>query len=320
MARKPKGDLIHGWISVDKAMETTSTHVVARIKRIFNAQKAGHAGTLDPLATGVLPIALGDATKTVAFLMEAQKTYRFTIRWGISTASQDLEGAVIARSDIRPSRAEIEAALPAFLGEIEQIPPQYSAIKVNGERAYDLVRDGVDVTLASRLVQCFAIDLVDYAPPDHATFEVQCGKGFYVRALVRDLAQKLGAEGVVASLRRTRVGPFTEDMSFSLDSLAAIEDKARLCERLRPVETALDDIPALAITAEDVSKLRQGRPLTLLPFQMEELRPFFRPRKVADWDASRAVVAFWQGRAIALGEARAGKLSPIRVFHAEEER
>lgn len=319
MARKPRGDPVNGWIALDKPLEMTSTEAVARIKRLFNAQKAGHAGTLDPLATGILPIALGEATKTVAFLMEADKAYRFTLRWGVSTDSQDLEGRVIARSDIRPGPEAIASMLAGFVGEIDQVPPQFSAVRVEGERAYDLARGGMRVELAPRRVRLHAARLLDGADPETSTFEIRSGKGFYVRALVRDLAAALGAEAVVTSLRRTMVGQFTADVSISLDSLAAIEDKARLRERLLPIETALDDIPALAITAEDASKLRQGRALVLLPHQMEEIRPHFRPRQAADWDATRAVLAMWRGRAIALGEARAGKFSPVRVFHNDEE-
>lgn len=319
MARKPKGDPVSGWVALDKPLEMTSTEAVARVKRLFNAQKAGHAGTLDPLATGILPIALGEATKTVAFLMEADKAYRFTLRWGVSTDSQDLEGRVIARSDIRPGAEAIATALARFVGEIDQVPPQFSAIRVEGERAYDLARGGVSVELAPRRVRLHAARLLDITDSETATFELRSGKGFYVRALVRDLAAALGAEAVVTDLRRTMVGQFTGDVSISLDSLAGIEDKARLRERLLPIETALDDIPALAINAEDASKLRQGRALVLLPHQMEEIRPHFRPRQAADWDATRAVLAMWRGQAIALGEARAGKFSPVRVFHIEEE-
>ena len=206
MARRKKGDAVSGWICLDKAYDVTSTQAVGRVRRAFNAQKAGHAGTLDPLATGILPIALGEATKTVPFLVDADKAYRFTLAWGVTTATYDREGAVSAQSDVRPSVAEVEAALPAFVGEISQIPPNYSAIKVDGERAYDLAREGIDVELKARTVRIFGARVSDSPDADHVEIEVQCGKGTYIRAIVRDLAERLGACGHVSALRRTRVG------------------------------------------------------------------------------------------------------------------
>jgi tRNA pseudouridine55 synthase len=315
MGRRKKGDDVSGWVVLDKPDDMTSTHAVAAVRRVFNAQKAGHSGTLDPLASGILPIALGEATKTVPWLMEAEKTYLFTIKWGVSTDTQDREGKSIAESDVRPSEDAIRAALPGFIGEIEQVPPQFSAVKVDGERAYDIARSGEVVELESRQVTVYEAELVGTEGADLAHFQVRSGKGFYIRALVRDLAAKLGAEGHVWRLRRTAVGPFREAESVTLDDLQLLGQKGAASERLKPVETALDDIPALAINGEDAFKLRQGRPIVLLPHVMEALKPKFRDRTIAGQDASRAAVALFQGKAIALGDVRAGKFSPTRVFH-----
>ncbi len=315
MGRRKKGDDVSGWVVLDKPDDMTSTHAVSAIRRIFNAQKAGHAGTLDPLASGILPIALGEATKTVPWLMEARKTYLFTIKWGVSTDTQDREGKSIAESDVRPTPEAIRAALPAFIGEIEQIPPQFSAVKVDGERAYDLARAGEAVELEPRKVTVYEAELVGTEGDDLATFRFRSGKGFYIRALVRDLAAKLGAEGHVWRLRRTAVGPFTEAESVTLDELQLLGQKGAASERLKPVETALDDIPALAINGEDAFKLRQGRPIVLLPHVVETLKPQFRDRFIGGVDASRAAVALYEGKAVALGDVRAGRFEPSRVFN-----
>ena len=210
MARRKKGDPVSGWVCLDKPYDFGSTQAVGRVRWLFNAQKAGHAGTLDPLATGVLPIALGEATKTVPFMMDADKAYRFTIEWGRSTATLDREGETVATSDVRPTREQVEAALPAFVGEIEQVPPAYSAIKVDGERAYDLARAGETVELASRKVVVHDARVSAVPDADHIEIEIECGKGTYVRSIVRDLAAALGAEAHVSTLRRNRVRPFGE--------------------------------------------------------------------------------------------------------------
>jgi tRNA pseudouridine55 synthase len=310
MARRKKGDAVSGWICLDKPYDLTSTHAVSRVRRLFNAQKAGHAGTLDPLATGILPIALGEATKTVPFLVDSDKTYRFTIEWGRTTTTLDREGETTAESDVRPDRAAIEAALPAFVGEISQVPPAYSAIKVDGERAYDLARAGEIVELKARLVTIHAARLAGIPDPDHAEIEIDCGKGTYVRAIVRDLADRLGACGHVSALRRTRVGPFTEDRAITLENLEELSHKAGCLEALLPVETALDDIPELAVTAEDAFRLKQGRPIVLVPRQVEALKARLAP-------GSRTVSAMAEGVMVALCEMRAGRLEPSRVFHLD---
>jgi len=307
MARRRKGEAISGWICLDKPENLGSTQAVSRVRRAFGAQKAGHAGTLDPLADGILPIALGEATKTVPFLMEAEKSYRFTIAWGETTTTLDREGPVTASSPVRPDAAAVAAALTRFVGEIDQVPPDYSAIKVGGERAYDLAREGVAMDLASRRVTIRRAEVTAAPDADHIEVEIDCGKGTYVRSLVRDLAAALGAEAHVARLRRLRVGPFTEARAMGLENLEALCHRGEALEVLLPVETALDDIPALAVTDEDAFRLTQGRSVVLLPRQVETL--------AARLTASRTVSALSRDRLVALCEMRAGRLNPTRVFH-----
>jgi len=259
MARTRKGDKVDGWLILDKPAGLSSAGAVAAVKRLFNAAKAGHAGTLDPLATGVLPIALGEATKTVSFVQDGEKAYRFTVRWGEARDTDDAEGAVTARSDIRPEEGAIRAALPAFVGEIEQRPPAYSALKQEGQPAYARARAGEVVELALRRVRIDRFDLESRPDTDHAVFVVECGKGTYIRSLARDLAVALGTVGYVADLRRLKVGRFTEDTAISLENLGPLGHSPARFSHLRPVETALDDIPALAMTEADSLRLRQGQ-------------------------------------------------------------
>ncbi len=317
MGRRKKGDPVHGWLNLDKPAGLTSTQAVSRARRLVNARKAGHAGTLDPLATGILPIAFGEATKTVPFAQEGVKRYRFTVRWGAATDTLDSEGEVVAESDVRPDRDAIEAALPAFIGEIEQAPPAFSAVKIDGERAYDLARAGETVEIDPRAVRIDALSLLDAPSTDLAVFEMTSGKGAYVRAVARDLADTLGAVGHVAALRRLQVGPFQEGQSVTLDQLAELVHKGVALEALIPVETALDDIPALAVTEDEAFQLRRGQPIVLPPRRASELRELRRPRDVGGRDYSKAAVAMLSNRAVAIGEARAGKLSPVRVFNWE---
>jgi tRNA pseudouridine55 synthase len=319
MGRRRKGDAVSGWVCLDKPLDMGSTEAVTKVRRLFNAQKAGHAGTLDPLATGILPIALGEATKTVPFLMEADKVYRFTIAWGTTTASFDREGEVTATSDVRPTPDQIDAVLPRFVGEIDQIPPDYSAIKVDGQRAYDLAREGVVLTLKPRRVVIHSAQVVNAPDEGHVEIEVHCGKGVYVRAIVRDLAEMLGACGHVSALRRLRVGRFSIDNAIPLEKLVEIVQEDPSSEVLLPVETALDDIPALALTTEDAFRLKQGRSIVLLPRQVEALRARLVPRTVGGQDVSRTVLTTHQGRAQALCELRAGRLNPTRIFHLDQE-
>ena len=308
MARRKKGDVVNGWVCLDKPLEMGSTEAVSKVRRLFNAQKAGHAGTLDPLASGILPIALGEATKTVPFMMEAQKVYRFTLNWGVSTDSLDREGEITARSDVRPSVEAVRTALPAFVGEIDQTPPQYSAIKVDGQRAYDLARDGVEFELAARRVTIHEAAVTDAPDADHVEITLRTGKGVYVRSLARDLAAALGAEGHVSALRRERVGPFSTENAVTLDFLTDLVHRDAASEGLLPVATALDDIPELAVTDQDAFSLRQGRPIVLLPRQVETLKSRLR-------EGSRTVSAFQGQTLVALGQLRAGRLEPDRVFN-----
>lgn len=310
MARRKKGDVVNGWVCLDKPLEMGSTEAVSKIRRLFNAQKAGHAGTLDPLASGILPIALGEATKTVPFMMEAQKVYRFTVNWGVSTDSLDREGEITARSDLRPSVEAVRAALPAFVGEIDQVPPQFSAIKVDGQRAYDLARDGVEFELATRRVTIHEAAVTDAPDADHVEITMRTGKGVYVRSLARDLAAALGAEGHVSALRRERVGPFSTENAVTLDFLTDLVHRDAASEGLLPVATALDDIPELAVTDQDAFSLRQGRPIVLLPRQVETLKSRLR-------EGSRTVSAFQGQTLVALGQLRAGRLEPDRVFNLQ---
>lgn len=310
MGRRKKGEIVNGWVCLDKPFGMGSTEAVSKVRRLFDAQKAGHAGTLDPLASGILPIALGEATKTVPFMMEAQKVYRFTLNWGISTDSLDREGEIIGRSDVRPDIEAVRAALPAFVGEIDQVPPQFSAIKVDGQRAYDLAREGTDFELASRRVMIHEAAVSHSPDADHVELTIRTGKGVYVRSLARDLAAALGAEGHVSALRRERVGPFSTENAVTLDFLTDLVHRDAASEGLLPVATALDDIPELAVTDQDAFSLRQGRPIVLLPRQVETLKGRLR-------DGSRTVSAFQGQTLVALGQLRAGRLEPDRVFNLQ---
>ena len=308
MGRRKRGEIVNGWVCLDKPYEMGSTEAVSRIRRLFDAQKAGHAGTLDPLASGILPIALGEATKTVPFMMEAQKVYRFTINWGVTTDSLDREGEIVARSDVRPTVEAVTAALPAFVGAIDQVPPAFSAIKVDGQRAYDLAREGIEVELKARRVMIHEAAVTASPDADHLEITMRTGKGVYVRSLARDLAAALGAEGHVSALRRERVGPFSIENAVTLDSLEEMVHRGAASEGLLPVATALDDIPELAVTDQDAFSLRQGRPIVLLPRQVETLKSRLR-------DGSRTVSAFQGQTLVALGQLRAGRLEPDRVFN-----
>ena len=304
MARQRNGLPVNGWLIFDKPRGMTSTQAVSRVKRLYQAAKAGHAGTLDPLATGVLPIALGEATKTVPFVVEGSKQYRFTVRFGAETDTDDAEGKVVASSEKRPTRAEIEAELPNFTGAIEQVPPRYSALKVDGARAYELARDDADFELAARRVSVDRLTLADHPDPDHCVLETLCGKGTYVRALARDLGRALGALGHVEELRRTRVGPFSEERAVSLAALDALAESGgheALKTALLPVETALCDIPALAVAGPDADRLRRGQPVLL------------RGRDAPILEGT--VYAVSRGMLVAIGEVSRGELKPKRIFN-----
>jgi tRNA pseudouridine55 synthase len=303
--RREKRD-IHGWVVLDKPIGMTSTHAVAIVKRLFQAKRAGHAGTLDPLASGGLPIALGEATKTVPFVMDGRKRYRFTVAWGEERDTDDTEGRVVRTSETMPSADAISALLPRFTGVIEQIPPQYSAVKVQGERAYDLARDGENVELKPRCVEIHQLILVEQLDRSHSVFEAECGKGTYVRALARDLGRILGCFGHICALRRTVVGPFGENDMIPLEQLEALCDRAAsgegsLADALLPLETALDDIPALAVTRADAARLHRGQAVLL------------RGRDAPN--CSGTVYVTVAGRLLALAEIGNGELIPKRVFN-----
>ncbi|MBL4800925.1 MAG: tRNA pseudouridine(55) synthase TruB [Emcibacter sp.] len=260
MARKRKGIKLDGWLAIDKPLGMTSTQVVGKCRWLTKAQKVGHGGTLDPLATGILPIAFGEATKTIPFIVDARKTYEFTVTFGEARATDDAEGEVTATSDIRPEEEQIRAALPAFIGHITQIPPIYSALKIEGRRAYDLARAGEEVVMKSREVDVFALELLS-CDGQSATLRVDCGKGTYVRSLARDLAEKLNTVGYVSYLRRTRVGAFDLNASISLEKLEDMGHSAPPEEWILPVVTVLDDILALAVTEEEAKLLSHGQRL-----------------------------------------------------------
>jgi tRNA pseudouridine55 synthase len=285
---------------LDKPLGLGSTPAVGRVRRLFGAQKAGHGGTLDPLATGVLPIALGEATKTVPWVMDGRKEYRFTLRFGEARSTEDAEGEVTAESAVRPTNSAILAALGAFLGEIEQRPPAYSALKIEGKRAYDLARAGETVELALRKVMIERLDLVARPDADHADLVVGCGKGTYIRSLGRDLALSLGTVGHLAALRRTRAGPFTESQAISLPKLEALGHIPALFGVLAPVATALDDIPALALTETQADRLRQGQPV----FLPEDAPP-----------SGTLLRAELGSRLVALVRSDGATAKPVRVFN-----
>ncbi|SDH38451.1 tRNA pseudouridine(55) synthase TruB [Roseospirillum parvum] len=312
MARKRRGRPVHGWLVIDKPTGMTSTQVVGRVRRALDAQKAGHGGTLDPLATGLLPIALGEATKTVSYVMDGAKAYRVTARFGIATDSDDAEGAPVEEHPHRPDDAAIRAALPAFLGTIDQVPPVYSAIKVDGQRAYDLARRDAAVDLTPRPVRVDAFDLVARPDPDHASFTIACGKGTYVRALVRDLARALGTVAHVTALRRTRCGPFTEATAISLEMLDQVGHSPAAFEHLLSVEAALDDIPALSVADNDARRLSSGQSVslsTVLPggAMGAEISP--PPPE------GSTVSVLCSGRLVALARRAGGEIRPIRVIN-----
>ena len=307
MARKRRGQPIHGWLVLDKPLGMSSSQAVGAVRRLLGAAKAGHGGTLDPLATGVLPIALGEATKTVAWAMAGRKTYRFTVCWGEARDTDDTEGKVTATSAVRPSRAAIEAVLPDFVGTIHQRPPAYSALKVAGERAYDLAREGTAVTLAPRPVDIHELRLLPMGDVDHAEFEAVVGKGTYIRALARDLGTSLGSVAHIGALRRLTVGRFRAEDAISLENLAALGHSAPASGHLLPIETALDDIPALALSEEEAHRLRCGQSVT-------PLRPDDRARieQLGDGTTVRATTG---GKLVAVAEIAAGALKPVRVLN-----
>ena len=304
MARRgkvKKGRPVNGWVCLDKPVGVTSTQMVGKVRYAFDAQKAGHAGTLDPLASGVLAIALGDATKTIPYAVDSEKTYRFTVRWGEQTSTDDAEGEAVATSGSRPDEAAILAVLPEFTGEILQLPPRFSALKLAGERAYDLARAGKEFELQPRPVEVRQLRLVSMPDPDSAILEMVCGKGAYVRAIARDLGLRLDCYAHARDIRRLKVGPFTLENAISLDMLVQLVHNPALSAHLLPVETPLDGIPALAITAGDALRLKRGLPILARNGQISP--------------SGSVVCARLHGKAAAIGHIEAGEFRPVRIFN-----
>jgi tRNA pseudouridine55 synthase len=307
MARRRKGRAVHGWLVLDKPAGMTSTQAVGTVRRLFDARKAGHAGTLDPLATGILPIALGEATKTVPYAVEGQKDYEFTVRWGAATDTDDAEGQIVATSDARPAWEKIEALLAGFTGEILQVPPAFSAVKIDGERAYDLARGGEAVELEARPVHIEDLALRSSPDRDTAVFAARCGKGTYVRAIARDMGRMLGCLGHVIALRRARVGCFGEAHAVTLEQLraAAEEGEAGLQRLLRPVEAVLDDLAALSVGHDDAARLLRGQAVLVRGHGTYTPGPAY---------------AICKGRLVAVGQIDRGEMRPTRVFNFGESR
>jgi tRNA pseudouridine55 synthase len=309
MTRRRKGRPVNGWIILDKPAGMSSSQAVGAVKRIMDVAKAGHGGTLDPLATGVLPIALGEATKTVSYAMEGSKSYRFTVCWGESRTTLDGEGDITETSTVRPTRDDIVGALPEFTGDIKQIPPIFSAIKVDGQRAYKLAREDKNVELKPRTVSVHHIELVDMPDADHATFVTDCGKGTYVRSLARDIACTVGTIGYVSELCRTRVGPFDESTAISLEKLKTLGHSAPPDEVILPVETVLDDIPALALTEGETRRLRHGQSVPALPVATRS--------PLTGIEQGDVVCAMNKGQLVALVQVAGGEIRPVRVLNLD---
>ncbi len=293
---------VHGWLILDKPIGLTSTQALGKTRRLLGGKKVGHGGTLDPLATGILPLAFGEATKLIPYVMDGDKEYEFTVRWGEARDTDDAEGQVTAQSDKRPTDDEIRRALPAFIGAISQTPPVFSAIKLDGERAYDLARGGQKVELAPRQVAVHAIELIDQPDADHARFKVACGKGMYVRSLARDLAMNLGTYGHVSELRRTRVGPFRIDGAISLEKLEDLSHKGAALTALLALKAALDDIPALILTASEAQRLRSGQSILIRPQHGDVMN-------------ARTLLALHQDTPVALVRCEDGEFRVVRGFH-----
>jgi tRNA pseudouridine55 synthase len=304
MARRKKGNPVNGWVILDKPVGLTSTQAVGKVRWLFQAQKAGHAGTLDPLATGVLPIALGEATKTVPYAVDGVKAYQFTVRWGVETDTDDAEGRPVRTSDERPGAARIESILHNFHGEILQTPPQFSAIKIDGNRAYDMARDGLTVALEPRPVTIDRLDLIATPDADTAVFEAECGRGTYVRALARDMGRLMGCLGHVIALRRTRVAAFHEDQAVTLEELeaahAANDGGASLSRFLMPIELALSDLLEVSVSSQDAARLARGQSVLMRG----------RDAPIVSGEA----FAVCKGTLIALCDMEKGELIPVRVF------
>lgn len=312
MGRSKKGDVVNGWIALDKPVGMTSTQVVGKVRRHLNAQKIGHGGTLDPLASGILPIALGEATKTIPYIQDHLKTYIFTVQWGEQRSTDDMEGEIIATSPNRPTKDAIEAILPRYMGEIMQIPPQFSAIKVDGERAYDIARDGGEVELKARPVYIETLELLEYTP-DQAVFCAYCGKGTYIRSIARDMALDLGTVGFIAALRREDVGPLGPENAISLDSLLNLSHSAALETALLPVETVLDGIPALNLNQQEAARLKNGQMLSFI--SRPDAERLQKAGVIQDGQNPATALAVYNGKPVALVIVEGIDIHPVRVLN-----
>jgi tRNA pseudouridine55 synthase len=293
---------VHGWLVLDKPLGLTSTQAIGKARRLLGGKKAGHGGTLDPLATGILPLAFGEATKLIPYVMDGDKIYEFTIRWGEQRSTDDAEGEVIKTSAKRPAADEILRALPQFTGTILQTPPIFSAVKLQGERAYDIARRGDTPELAAREVAIHSLELIETIDADHAKFRASCGKGMYVRSLARDLAEKLGTCGYVSALRRTKVGPFTLDSAVTLEKLEELQKLGTAASALLPLQAALGGIPVLSLSAAEAERLRAGQGILIKPQQLDLVE-------------ARLIFTEYQGVPVALAEPKAGEFRTVRGFH-----
>jgi len=293
---------LHGWLILDKPKGLTSTQALGKVRRLLGGKKAGHGGTLDPLATGVLPLAFGEATKLITYVMDGDKEYEFTIRWGEERSTDDSEGEITAESSARPSEKDILSALPRFTGSISQVPPAFSAVRLGGERSYDIARSGRKPELSPRQVKVNEFELLGMPDPDHARLRVSCGKGMYVRSLARDLARFLGVYGHVSDLCRTRVGPFRIEKAISLEKLEELKHKGKALKAMLAIGAALDDIPGLSLTAGEAQRLRRGQSLLIRPQHLDLLN-------------SPVLLAEHQGTPVAIVEPKGGEFRVLRGFN-----
>lgn len=299
---KNKQNNVHGWLVLDKPLGLTSTQALGKARRLMGGKKVGHGGTLDPLASGILPLAFGEATKVIPYILDGEKEYLFTVTWGEARSTDDAEGEIIKTSDIRPSKEEILSVLPAFIGGINQTPPAFSAIKIDGKRAYDLARAGKQVEMKSRQVTINHLELVEIIDKNQASFRVLCEKGTYVRSLARDIAERLGTCGYVSVLRRTKVGPFTLESAFSLEKLEELSHKGDAHRAMLEVGSALDDIPGLNLSSDEAQRLRHGHSLLIKPHQLSLLdQPI--------------ILASYQGQPVALLKVKDGSFHVARGFN-----
>lgn len=308
---RKKGNPVNGWLVLDKPLGLSSTQALSKARYLLNARKAGHAGTLDPLATGVLPLAFGEATKTVPYCQDAAKTYEFTVKWGAATNTDDSEGEIIERSATRPSKEDVLAVMQNYIGQIAQVPPQFSAIKIDGQRAYALARKGEDVEIAARDITVYRLDLLSFSA-EQAEFECYCSKGTYIRSLARDIGRELGCLGHIIQLRRTAVGQFDEKSAISLDELEKMVQSAPIEDVLLPVEAPLDDIPALVLTDSEATRLKNGQSVALFS---KDGQTRMQQAGLDPKSANSTILVRTHRKPIALANIKGVEVSPVRVLN-----